>query len=89
MQTQSARTTVDLDWEKVSQLKQLALMDRITLKEAISRAVGEYVERRRPVRRGPLEILKEMKQMSSWGKRGVNLTQAVIKERERLSKKGL
>lgn len=90
MQTQTSRTTVDLDWSRITSLKQIAISDRTSLKELINQAVGEYVEKRQvSQRRTPTEILKEMKKMSRWGKQGVNLTRAVIRERERLSKKGL
>lgn len=86
MQTQTIRTSVDLQADLMTQLRYLAAGSGISIKEILHQAAFDYLANRKIADRISADkIIGQIQAMSKIGKHGVNLTRAAIKERERLA----
>lgn len=74
---------MDLDSGLAQELKIVALAEKISLKKAIHGAVKDYVEKKKVQKKANFEeIWRRMQEISRMGKKGVNLTEWLERDRE-------
>lgn len=86
MQTQTIRTSVDLQTDLMIQLRYLSAGSGMSIKQILHQAAADYLANRKTADKISADkIIGQIRTMSKIGKQGVNLTAAAVKEREGLA----
>lgn len=86
MQTQTIRTSVDLQADLMIRLRYLSADSGMSIKQILHQAASEYLVSRKIIDKTSVgKITRQIRAMSKIGRQGVNLTAAAIRERERLA----
>lgn len=90
MQTQTIRTSVDLQADLMIQLRYLSVDSGMSIKQILHQAAADYLASRKISDKISADkIIRQIRAMSKIGKRNVNLTRAAIREREGLANANL
>lgn len=84
MQTQTHRTTIDFDREMMMQLRQVAFDEGKPVRKVVHEAVKKHLQTKKSKKKDSFEkIWAEMGRISKHGRQDINMTEWIIKDRDR------
>lgn len=84
MQPNTYRTTFDFDQETMATLRQLAFNERLPMTRVVKKAVADYSQKKRAKSaRNFDQLWREVRLLAKKYSRGANLTETLIKERDK------